>query len=158
MACRGKHGIYVLAAIVMVTTRGNAQSLPATTDSATLVALERSVEQATMRGDAAYLDSIYAPSFRFKHSTGQLEERGPRLAALRARTTAVFTRDLDSLDVEVHGDVALTTGRIHVRQESADPKWREYTIRYARVYVRRAGRWQLLTHHSTAESFGPLAH
>jgi len=50
--------------------------------------------------------------------------------------------------------VALTTGRIHVRQESTDPKWREYTIRYARVYIRRAGRWQLLTHHSTAESFG----
>ena len=109
-----------------------------------------------LRGDVAFLDSVYAPSFRFKHSTGALEERAPRLAALRARTTQVYARDLDSLDVEVHGDVALTTGRIHVRQESTDPQWREYTIRYARVYVRHEGRWRLLTHHSTGESFGPL--
>ncbi len=149
-------GVSVLAAMVMLTAPGSAQTRPAMRDSAVLVALERRVEQATMRGDVAYLDSMYAPSFRFKHSTGELEERGARLAALRAHRTAVFARDLDSLDVEVHGDVALTTGRIHVRQESTDPKWREYTIRYARVYVRRAGRWQLLTHHTTAESFGPL--
>ena len=59
-----------------------------------------------MRGDVAYLDSVYAPSFRFKHSTGTLEERGQRLAALRARRDTVFARDLDSLDVEVHGDIA----------------------------------------------------
>jgi len=125
-------------------------------DSAVVSALERSIEQATMRGDVAYLDSVYAPSFRFKHSTGTLEERGQRLAALRARRDTVFARDVDSLDVEVHGDIALSTGRIHVRQQSSDPRWREYTIRYVRVYVRRAGRWQLLTHHSTGESFGPL--
>jgi ketosteroid isomerase-like protein len=126
-------------------------------DSAAIAQIEQRIEQATARGDVAYLDSVYAPSFRFRHSTGALEERGPRLDALRRRTSAVFARDLDSLEVEVHGDIALTSGRIHVRQESPDPKWREYTIRYVRVYVRRAGRWQLLTHHSTGESSGPLA-
>ena len=36
--------------------------------SALVAALERGVEQATMRGDIAYLDSVYAPSFRFKQS------------------------------------------------------------------------------------------
>jgi len=134
----------------------SAQKTAGSSDSAVVAALERRIEQATIRGDVAYLDSVYAPSFRFKHSTGAIEERGPRLAALRARRDTVFARDLDSLEVEVHGDIALTTGRIHVRQQSSDPRWREYTIRYARVYVRRAGRWQLLTHHSTGESFGPL--
>jgi ketosteroid isomerase-like protein len=150
--------LFLLATVAVFPAHGAAQTRAAASDSAVLAALERSVEQATMRRDVAYLDSVYAPSFRFKHSTGDLQERAPRLAALRARAGkgTVFARDLDSLDVEVHGDIALTTGRIHVRQESSDPKWREYTIRYARVYVRRAGRWQLLTHHSTAESFGPL--
>ncbi len=145
-----------LLALAIASAQGSAQAPAASRDSAAIAALEYRVEQATQRGEVAYLDSIYAPSFRFKHSTGQLETRGPRLAALRARTTPVFARDLDSLDVEVHGDVALTTGRIHVRQASTDPKWREYTVRYARVYIRRAGRWRLLSHHSTGESFGPL--
>ncbi len=145
-----------VVALVIVAVGAGAQTDSTASDSAILVALELRVEQATMRGEVASLDSIYAPSFRFQHATGEVEERAPRLAALRNRTTTVFARDLDSLEVEVHGDIALTTGRIHVRQASPDPQWREYTIRYARVYVRRAGRWQLLTHHSTAESSGPL--
>lgn len=146
----------LLVALLAVPVSGAAQGSAPANDSALIAAMERRIESATMRRDVAYLDSVYAPSFRFKHSTGVLEERAPRLAALRAGTAAVFARDLDSLDVEVHGDVALTTGRVHVRQESSDPKWTEYTIRYARVYVRRNGRWQLLTHHSTGESFGDL--
>ena len=148
--------VCLLVAALGLPANGVAQSSATATDSATVAALEQRVELATARGDVAYLDSVYATSFRFKHSTGDLEERGPRLATLRGRKAAVFARDLDSLDVEVHGDIALTTGRIHVRQESPDPKWREYTIRYARVYSRHTGRWQLLTHHSTGESFGPL--
>ena len=145
-----------LAALIAFPAHGIAQARAVTSDSAALAAMELRIESATMRRDVTYLDSVLAPSFRFKHSTGMLEERAPRLAALRAGTAPVFARELDSLDVEVHGDIALTTGRIHVRQESPDPKWREYTVRYARVYVRRTGSWQLLTHHSTGESFGPL--
>lgn len=145
----------VFAALVLLPSAVPGQASSATADSAEIAALEHRVEQATLRGDVAYLDSVYAPSFRFTHSTGEIEERGPRLATLRERKTKVFARDLDSLMVEVHGDVALTTGRIHVRQESTDPKWRDYIIRYARVYTRRGGRWQLLTHHSTGESSHP---
>ncbi len=94
------------------------------------------------------------PSFRFKHGTGQVETRATRLEKLARDTTRVFARDVDSLEVEVHGDVALSTGRIHVRQDDPDPRWRDYTVRYARVYVRRHGDWQLLTHHTTGITFG----
>src|SRR5712691_8910770 len=75
-----------------------AQAAAGSGDSAVVAALERRIEQATMRGDVAYLDSVYAPSFRFKHSTGVIEERGPRLAALRARRDTVFARDRQTLD------------------------------------------------------------
>ena len=129
-----RSGFLLLAVSVMCSAPGAAQSRAAGGDSAALVALEHRVEQATLRGDVPFLDSVYAPSFRFKHSTGNLEERAARLAGLAARKSPMFARDLDSLDVDVYGDVALTTGRVHVRQENSDPKWREYTIRYARVY------------------------
>jgi ketosteroid isomerase-like protein len=66
----------------------------------------------------------------------------------------MLSRTLDSLDVEVHGDIALTTGRIKVTREHANPVEREYTVRYARIYVRRDGRWIQLTHHSTGETRG----
>ncbi len=146
-----------LALLVVIPHATGSAQQPASSDSSVIAALEHRVERATMERDAAFLDSVYAPSFRFKHSTGLIEERGPLLAAMRRpAASAILERSVDSLDVEVHGDIALTTGRIHVRRDVANPRWREYTVRYARVFVRSAGRWQLLTHHSTGETTGPL--
>ncbi len=146
-----------LALLVVIPIATGSAQQPASSDSSVIAALEHRVERATMERDAAFLDSAYAPSFRFKHSTGLIEERGPLLATMRLpAASAILERSVDSLDVEVHGDIALTTGRIHVRRDVANPRWREYTVRYARVYVRSAGRWQLLTHHSTGETTGPL--
>ena len=130
----------------------------AQSDSAAIAALELRVEDATLRRDVGFLDSVYAPTFRFKHATGNLEDRAARMAnlgrVLRPGQSRMLSRTLDSLDVEVHGDVALTTGRIHVTREHRDPAQRAYTVRYARIYVRRDGRWLLLTHHSTGETRG----
>ena len=129
-------------------------------DSTAIAALEQRIENAVVAREIAFLDSAYTPDFRFKHSTGDVDTRGEWIASVQRSRFA--SRQVDSLDVEVHGDVALTTGRLHVRRSpddsswARDPRWREYTVRYARVYVRRAGRWHLLTHHSTGESFGPL--
>jgi hypothetical protein len=142
-------------------TQGDTRSRQSS-DSATIAALERQVEDAVVRRNAVYLDSIYAPTFRFKHSTGTLESRERRMASLRRPVPAnapgrTISRAVDSTDVEVHGDVALSTGRIHVIRDGGDPKWQNYTVRYARVWRRdaRTGRWQLLTHHTTSESHGP---
>lgn len=134
-----------------------AQSADAIRDSAAVAEirqLEQRVEAATARStraDSMFLDSVYASDFRFKHGTGQLEDRAAVLA--RVRWNRFATRELDSLDVEVHGDLALSTGRIHVRLRPGGPPGQPpgYTIRYVRVYVRRNGRWRLVTHHTTGE-------
>lgn len=136
-------------------------SVRASDDSATLARLEQRVEDAVVRRDAAFLDSVYARSFRFRHSTGTLETRDQRMASLRRDMPAnapgrMISRVVDSLEVEVHGDIALSTGRIHVRRAGGEPRWQDYTVRYVRVWARdTTGRWRLLTHHSTAESQGP---
>ena len=134
----------------------------ASRDSAAIAALERRIEDAVVRRDAAFLDSAYAPTFRFKHSTGDVETREQRLVSLRAPVAAnapgrTMSREVDSLEVEVHGDVALTTGRIHVVRAGGEARWRNYTVRYARIYTRTgaSGRWQLVTHHSTSDAQGP---
>ncbi|MFL5579576.1 MAG: nuclear transport factor 2 family protein [Gemmatimonadaceae bacterium] len=131
-------------------------------DSAAIAALEQRVEDAVARRDAAFLEGVYAPTFRFRHSTGMLEDRAARMRSLRETPAPdaprVISRTVDSLEVEPHGDVALTTGRIFVRRDdprAEGPARLGYTVRYARVYVRRGGRWQLLTHHSTHETPGP---
>jgi hypothetical protein len=131
-------------------------------DSAAIAQLEHRIEAAVVHRDAAFLDSVYAPTFRFKHSTGDLETRAQRLSSLRKPQAPdapgrTLSRDVDSLEVEVHGNIALTTGRIHVVRDGGDPHWRNYTIRYARMYARPAvgSPWMLVTHHSTSDAQGP---
>lgn len=150
-----------LAVVAIATCVPGLAAQSPSADSAAIAALEHRVEAAVARRDAAFLEGVYAPTFRFRHSTGWLEDRAARMANLRRapgpNDPRVISRTLDSLEVEVHGDVALTTGRIFVRRD--DPKaegpWRPgYTVRYARVYARQGGRWTLLTHHSTHETPG----
>ena len=133
-------------------------------DSAAVARLEQRIEDAVVHRDAALLHRAYAPDFRFKHSTGLLQTRAQVLSAVRSTpgpgaVDRTVSRDVDSLDVEVHCDVALTTGRIHVVRDGGDPHWRNYTVRYARVYARQGpgAPWRLLTHHSTAETQGAPA-
>ena len=161
---------WIVAALAVAPAVAFAQGAAATSpavarqaaDSAAIARLEHRVEAAVLHRDAAFLDSVYAPTFRFRHSTGTLETRAQRMASLRRPVPSgapgrPIARVVDSLDVEVHGDIALTSGRIHVRRDGGDPRWRDYTIRYVRVYARHGaeGRWMLLTHHSTSDSQGP---
>lgn len=122
-------------------------------DSAELVQLEQLIEHSVLLRDMGFLERAYAPSFRFKHSEGLLQSRTDWLNAVRAGRFR--TRRIDSLDVEVHDNVALVTGRLYVLPESADPNFRGVTVRYVRIYQRQAGQWQQLTHHSTKQTLGP---
>ena len=54
-------------------------------------------------------------------------------------------RKVTPLEVEVHGDVAVTFARLDVvRREGAGED--RYALKYVRVYARRGGRWRLLSH------------
>lgn len=128
-------------------------------DSATIAAIEQRREDASVRGDVAFLERLYSPSFIFTHLGGRSESRDEVLSAMRERlrpgvvpAVRTLSRTIDSLKVEVHGDVALTSGRIHVRREGGNPEQREYVIRYVRVYGRSKEAWQLLTHRSVGET------
>jgi ketosteroid isomerase-like protein len=119
-----------------------------------LRALEQRAETATLHADAAFLQNFYASDFRFSHGTGVIANKTETLKALQP--DFYISRDLDLKEVEPHGDVALTIGQIHVRTTSQDPEVREYTVWYVRVYARRDGRWQLLSHRTTRQVAGPL--
>lgn len=156
-----RHAITSFVPLVLqLALRPLALAAQTTPDSAAIAALEYRVEAAVAQHDTAFLARIYAPDFRFTHSSGLVQDRAAILT-LNTRALAAHApptrRELDSLQVEVHGDVALSTGRIHVSMPPGDraPAGRDYSIRYARIWARRDGAWQLLTHHSTEYNDGP---
>src|SRR5271169_7160138 len=79
-----------------------------------VLAFERDMEAATVRGDAAFLDKICASDFTFTHGDGwttggaplRVDNRTQWLAAVAKVPYA--SRELDAVKLELHGDIAIT--------------------------------------------------
>ena len=120
--------------------------------AAGILAFEREVEAAVVRGDVAFLDRACADDFQFTHGDGwttggeplRVESRAQWLASV-GKAPYLF-RTLDSVRVELHGDIAITYGRYRARFKEGAPGRREFTVWFERVYAHRAGRWQYLSH------------
>jgi ketosteroid isomerase-like protein len=120
--------------------------------AAEVLEFERQVEAAIVRGDVAFVDAACASDFSFTHGDGwtsggkplRVDDKTSWLATV-ARAPYLY-RNLDSVQVEMHGDVAITYGRYKMRQKNADPKAGESSVWFERVYARRNGRWQFLSH------------
>lgn len=121
-------------------------SLP---DSDAIKALEQQVEAAFKSANAGFLNATLGDDFRFTHATGTVAGKAETVANF-AKPGNFVSRTLTSVEVEVHGSVAVTNGRIEVR--TAAP--REYTVCYTRLYERRGDQWRLLSHRTFREAAG----
>jgi hypothetical protein len=54
--------------------------------------------------------------------------------------------DFDSVRAEMHGDVAITYGRYLAHVPGNPPERAWFAVWYERVYAKRGGRWQYLSH------------
>jgi hypothetical protein len=89
-----------------------------------VLAFEREMEAAVVRGDVAYLDRACTSDFSFTHAmawtTGgqplRVENKEQWLASVGK--APYLSRDLDSVQVESHGDIAITYGRYHARNKA----------------------------------------
>jgi hypothetical protein len=150
----------VLTCVLLLATSSSAQQpgpsatrSPGTTTKAVaeVLAFERAMEEAVVRGDVAFLDKICAKDFSFTHGDGwttggeplRVENREQWLASV-GKAPYLF-RSLDSVKVELHGDVAITYGMYKARNKNAPPD-RTFTVWFERVYAFRNGSWQYLSH------------
>jgi ketosteroid isomerase-like protein len=125
---------------------------------AEVLAFERDMEAAVVKGDVKYLATILPDDFRFTHGDGwtsggepiRVDTKETWLAAVAKKP--YLTRDLGPVAVELHGDIALTYGRYKMRQTSS-PNGPETSVWFERVYARRNGRWMYVSHRTV---HGPL--
>jgi ketosteroid isomerase-like protein len=124
-----------------------------------VLAFEREVEAAVVRGDVAFLERACASDFTFTHGDGWTSGGAPLRVENKAQWLAAvgqapyLARDLDSVQVELHGDIAITYGRYRARMKAGDPARRDFTVWFVRVYASRDGRWQYVSHRTVR---GPM--
>jgi hypothetical protein len=138
-----------------------AAPLPAPTPAeaatiAEVLAFEKEMEAAVVRGDAAFLDRVCARDFRFTHGDGwttggppiKVDTKETWLEYLRQQPPPYVYRNLKSVQVELHGDIAITYGKYEYKPRSnkPNPSPGHLFVWFERVYAKRNGQWQYLSH------------
>jgi hypothetical protein len=131
---------------------------------AEVMVFEKDTEAAVLRGDTKFLEHALSDDFLFTHgdawTTGgaplRLDTKQSWIAYVSQKPSPYVYRELDSVQVELHGDIAITCGRYRYQPSpnvaSGINSGRLY-IWFERVYAKRNGQWQLLSHRTVR---GPI--
>jgi len=130
---------------------------PSTADAATIaevLAFEKQMEAAVVRGDVKFLDRALSPDFIFTHGDGwtsggaplKVDTKTSWLAWVAKQPPPYFYRELDHVQVELHGNIALTIGRYLYLPQSNNPQPGHLYVWFERVYQKQNGEWKHLSH------------
>jgi len=119
-----------------------------------LLAIQKQWADARVKPDIAYLEHLYAKEFRVQNINGEVASREDDISMFReGRIKPRFVRDED-MDVTVYGESAVVTGIENVggtyQAGARKGQYAEFSIRFANVFVKRDGRWQLVLHQGTS--------
>jgi ketosteroid isomerase-like protein len=117
-------------------------------------AVARSVEAAVRARDVAALENLTADGFTVFHGYGQQESRQVWLQNVRTSGRTIQPASPDELDVNVRvfGDTAVRTWMVRATRPAQKL---ETWLRIASVFSRQAGKWRLVSMHSSVLHEGP---
>jgi ketosteroid isomerase-like protein len=112
-------------------------------------AVERERVGALVAADVAALERLLGDDLTYTHSTGWVETKAQHLESVRTGALKYEKMEHSGVQARVYGAAAVLTGRSDVRVRSPRGGIIEMQIRFTGVYVKRAGRWQLVAWQST---------
>ena len=126
---------------------------------AEVLAFEKEMEAAVVRGDVKFLEKVLSDDFLFTHGDGWVDGGAPLkvdtkstwLEYVAKQPSPYIYREPDKVQVELHGDIALTIGRYLYlpRPNSPRPTTTHLYVWFERVYVKQNGQWKHLSHRTT---------
>jgi len=111
-------------------------------------AIEQRRFQAMTTVDLPALDTLLSEELTYTHSTGKVDTKASLLSALRTGRLVYDSISPADTRIRMYGGSAVVIGTARV-QARADGAVRRFGIRFTEVYVRRAGRWELVVWQST---------
>jgi len=145
--------LFALALVIAGSIDLTAQKVPTSKQSkivSELKQLEIDIGKANIRRDKAFFERVEADEFVFIDSAGGVTTKAEDVASLDQPPGEfrLVSYDVDEMKVKIYGSTAVVTGRTTTVSKGKD---REITnrTRFTDVFVRRAGRWQLVAGHSS---------
>ena len=118
-------------------------------DEAAIRTLEQKWDAANLKGDAAALEQILAPSFLLTGDDGKVHTRAQVLSELKSRNITYQAARTEELNIILHGDAAVVSGRWRGSYRNRG-KTVNLLERFTNFYVRKNGNWQCVASHGSA--------
>jgi len=110
--------------------------------------IEQNLAAAYLRGDRAFVDALLTDDWTSTDYRGRIWTKASVLAMFNGQRPPMTKAEIDVDRVRLLGDVAIVTGR-SVSAGEVDGRAVSITQRYTDIYVRRDGRWRVVTSHGT---------
>jgi ketosteroid isomerase-like protein len=113
-------------------------------DAAQLTALSDAWDKAIVRKDRAAIEGNMAEDFRQIDGAGNLETKKSFVDGLVSADLVIDPYTVEDFDVRLYGDVALLSGRTRMTGTYQGKGFTSH-YRYIDVYVRKDGRWKIVS-------------
>ena len=117
-------------------------------ESELILTINTQLDEGVVKKDIAFLQKHYADDFVFTHGGGLVEDKSRWIKNVSNPDSKFVSRVHDSTSVELHGDVALVTGKMAIVRKDKD-KDVAYGLKYIRVYRKNKNVWQMISHRTT---------
>ena len=124
-----------------------AQSVAASAVADELERLEQRLAATWKAGNCSAWGDMLAPEWSVIHVTGAVMTKAEALRTCALPRPPIDLLQIDDVSVRAFGDAAVVTGRTTVRTGGEKPESLE--LRFTDVFIRRAGRWQVVASHAT---------
>jgi ketosteroid isomerase-like protein len=115
-------------------------------DSAMVRGLEMKWAESYKQHSIDILSSLLADDFTITVEDGNVYSKAGYISHTADSKVRVQIAELSDLKVRLHGDIAIVTGSYHEKGES-ESKGYEYHDRLTDVWVKSAGKWQVVSSH-----------
>ena len=130
------------------------QSLPGgagAPDLQEVEAIERARLAAWMRADTQAMRSVLGDDLLYCHSDGRCENKEQIVSSIGSGKQVYRSIEVLELKPRAVGGAVLINGRVRLGVDS-NGKQMEFNAIFTDVYVRRDGRWQMVSYQSTSTS------
>ncbi len=103
---------------------------------------------AYLSGNVAPLQKIFADEMEYVHSSGISDTKAKLIEKLTSGDVKILKFDREGKKIQQIGSVVVATGIAHVELTNKG-KEAKYSLRYAAVYAKRAGAWQIFFYQAT---------
>ena len=114
-------------------------------DEKAVVAAEKARFEAQVSKNLDVLNQLLADDLVYVHSSGNVDTKQSYIQSIKEGNSTYNSIDVQEQKVRLYGKTAIINGICYIKRPAVDGKNNDLKLRYTDVYVKKGGRWQMVT-------------